>query len=154
MKPYIRNLLDFAEEAGVKVHKVSHKQFNENQNIQHAPFASHIGIIWNTKELFYVSDAQWPAMVHELGHLIATKDFPVHGKCNEFDFFGWEIALVREIGAPIDAWLKDNEEYGVEGSQTIKDLSVLQFHKVCVERLERALELGILNEACYPLAVR
>lgn len=117
-----------------------------------APFDNYLGINWDKKIVYYVDDVQWPAIIHELGHLLATKKRP--WECVEFDFFGWELAVVSEIGGSIDRWLESNHEYGVGDYEELGSLGTMRLFATLNERLVNAQKLGIIDEDGYPVSVR
>lgn len=88
-----------------------------------APFTEDlIGILW-PKEIIYSGAVHWASIIHEMGHAFATDELPPHSK--EWNFFGWEYAVVKLIKAPIKEWLKENKYYAIEknGIRNLGDLS-------------------------------
>lgn len=74
-------LVQFARAKGVRVRRVTEGTFDklrDAQELEEAPFAPDVGINWQAKQLFYVRTDQWPEMIHELGHLIASSVPPKH----------------------------------------------------------------------------
>jgi hypothetical protein len=154
-KPGMKELVRFAQLKGVKAYKVRQSKFIElerDERLQEAPFTSFIGINWTTKELFYTRENQWVEGIHELGHLIASSKKPRDSK--EWDFFGWEIALVHHLGLPLELWIAGNQDYGVDDGHELGGLTSIQLHRMLAERLEAAVAGGLVHAGGMPLAIR
>lgn len=120
---------------------------------QRSPFSRDCGIDWESKTLFMVDCLTHPgALLHELGHLLASKEW--HD--DEYSFFGWEYAVARELGL-VTVWKASLTGYGVvyeNGDLEFDDLTNNQQQEVLNERLERAMELGLLSPKGKPLCLR
>lgn len=148
-------LLRFAKLHGVKAHKVDEENFRRALKIGkvvEAPFTSYLGIDWKGKGLYYTRDDQWVEMVHELGHLLASSVEP--RKSTEWDFFGWEVAVIHHLGLSLDRWLAGNRDYGVDGGHELGGLTSIQLHKMLAERMDRAVACGLVDPEGVPLAIR
>jgi len=153
----LESVLSFACNRGVKARLVSDREFASlvrRCNLEEAPFsASPLGIVWKTKRLYYTKDALWPEVIHELGHLLASKVPP--RSSSEYEFFGWELALVHRIGASLDHWLANNRLYGVNDGRELGALSPIELHTMLAERLTAVKVAGLLDTADgHPLAIR
>jgi len=150
-------LLSFARNRGVTARLVSDKEFAalvRRCNLEEAPFASScLGIVWKTKRLYYTRDALWPEVIHELGHLLASRMPP--RSSSEYEFFGWELALVHHLGASVDRWLASNKHYGVNNEKELGALSPLELHTMLAERLMTAKGAGLIDTSDgHPLVIR
>jgi hypothetical protein len=77
-----------------------------------APFSSYrLGVRWTAKEIICTRPYIWTEIVHEMGHVFACNDPPQ--RSHEYDFFGWEYALVRRIGGSVSDWVANNKDYGI-----------------------------------------
>jgi hypothetical protein len=171
---YMSELTAFANAHGVKSYSLTLEKLRNREDIQCAPFTSNLGIRWYERELYYTSDKQWPEAIHELGHLMMCQkdpNEPIYGdvdlieepddpsvtlspKEDEFDFFGWELAVVHYIEAPISRWLESNHNYGVTDGDELSDLSPLRLHRLLAERLEFATAKGYIDLDGVPLCAR
>lgn len=143
----------FATAHGCKLAKVSPATFRRLNGIglSVAPFTTDLGIQWSHKELYYVRYDQWAEIIHELGHLLATTATPM--KAKEYEFFGWELALVKYIGGSFDHWLETNNEYSVNEGDDLGRLNPVELYKLLAERLEVAQTAGLLING-IPQAIR
>lgn len=98
-------------------------------------------------------------IIHEMGHVFATKHRPESQACNEPDFLGWEIALARSVGA-FDAWSEDNASYTINHEDGYFEWGDLCIAPSAVERrivagyIKRSRNLGLVSTRNRPLAIR
>lgn len=157
-------LQDWAAPHGARLVKMPKEAFpaleaKAPQGYQDAPFTNLLGQNWAEKELFYHDPCQWPEAIHELGHMLACTDPP--RRSDEWQFFGWEIAMVHHIGAPLDHWIASNQDYAV-GKEAppgcshleVGSLNPVELHHMMAERLQCALTLGLLTDEGTPRAIR
>lgn len=124
-----------------------------------APFVSElIGILWSKKDIYYLDDdlERLPisALIHEMGHVFASTQTP--DDAQEFDFFGWELAMADHIGLPRPLWIKENQYYVVTASPSsdcLGDLPPAEMEALFKERLDLATANGLLREG-VPVAIR
>lgn len=123
--------------------------------LHEAPFTAAHGLHWNRKIVYAVQGHEKVgAILHEMGHVFATSYHPDHPQCREFDFFGWELTLARQIGAA-RAWSQHNQNYcvtdcGAEwGTRTSR-----QKQRIIADRLSCAHKIGILDNSGVPRSVR
>lgn len=111
-----------------------------------APFSSHdLGVKWTNKEVVYCGDVQWTEIVHEMGHVFASKNNP--DRSSEFDFFGWEHALCLELGLPVQEWIDGNKDYVVGKTfEEFGSMTHLEKVKTMQERTCAATKLGLIDE--------
>jgi hypothetical protein len=105
-----------------------------------APFTSHdVGVNFRTKTLYYSEEEppDWTDIVHEMGHIFATKHGPTSSRCLEPQWIGWEYALVKRIRAPIDVWYESVGDYSDDWDCDC-----------CNTRGYRYIELGDLSPKC------
>ena len=119
--------------------------------LQWAPFTSGLAINW--ARLIIVADPEtpWPHILHEAGHLMATRDHP--RECKEFEFLAWEYMAARKLRLPMAQWWEGNHDYGVEG-QDLGDLPIGQRRKLMRELLAVAKKRSLLDEHGSPLMLR
>ena len=143
---YERALFRLIKQWGGKVHayKTSEEyEAHKNQKFSAAPFTTNdIGTNFRAKALFYSEEnpPTWGDIVHEMGHLFATKYGPNNAKCVEPHWVGWEYALVKKIRAPVKQWYEEMGAY-------------TDAHKCedCNPRRYRTIELGEMSAKCLTL---
>lgn len=99
-------------------------------------------------------------IIHEMGHVFASKVAP--DECNEYDFFGWEIAMVKHIGLPLKDWIYEQSNYAVSEDPLdeksfaveLRDLSGRTLDLLILERLHTAQKNGLISEHDEPLCIR
>lgn len=124
-----------------------------------APFIDWHGFHYASAIIYVVHGIESPgAIIHEMGHLFAD-DFLHSG--NEFDFFGWEVAVARYAGC-YEEWDKQNAGYAVRMPEdALNDypsvdwgmLSPGDKQRVEINRTERAKQLGLITADAMPLAI-
>lgn len=77
--------------------------------------------------------------IHELGHLVTTKDVT----SPEIEFLGWEFAVAVKYGL-VDEWLHSMRDYAVEFNKDFGDLSPDEQSELIEERYYRAIGLGYI----------
>lgn len=116
------------------------------------PFSDKLAIDWPGKRVLYQRGAKVGDMIHELGHVFASKLEPK--KAREMDFFGWEFALAKEVGV-VKEWVlaskgycinSDGEEFGMLSRDDQSDL--------IEEFVTRGRSSGLLDRDCRPKSVR
>lgn len=114
-----------------------------------APFGSaEFGTLWRQKRIYYTSKTAWPDLVHEMGHVFASRRNP--NACNEYDFLGWEYAVARFIGALTSDWRAGMADYQLMDDETgrgddIGSLSRRDFRRLMLDRLTVARRKGLLD---------
>jgi len=118
-----------------------------------APFISAHAIDWTARIIYVVKGrADVPAILHEMGHVFASRRSPWHSK--EFSFFGWEYLLAKELGIT-RAWAKSNQGYSVGDDGTLyADLTPQQRKRVVQTQILKGIKLGIISKGHVPLTVR
>lgn len=133
--------------------------FQRHNNYEAAPFSEHAGIDWNRKCLAISKDVLFETVVHELGHLVASKREPRSSE--DFDFLGWEFAVYRKC-APvlgisglelIRAW-QEVSEYAVGENKYASNLTNRELYELVRERFLVAREGGLLGPNLEPLSLR
>lgn len=144
-----------------------------------APFTLkyNLGILWNRHEILYAPPLNWTAIIHEMGHVFASKEDP--NNADEWSFFGWEMALVRFLSLNLDQWIQDNKDYVVEiheppfrypwpsdggpiiatGTpspqfQDFGKLTASQHSKIMTEAIEESTRAGLIDSSGRPIAIR
>lgn len=137
-----------------------------------SPFTSYdLGIIWTEKKVVYTEKARlsgkmmWGHILHEMGHVFASTEEPDRG--NEFDFFGWEYAVVHHLQLDEVNWDKAQQDYCIEYSPGCSGVYYMDYGQICrpgapavhrtlflAERLQEARKLGLLNDDFTPKAIR
>jgi hypothetical protein len=122
-----------------------------------APFNAGLGCLWKRRVIVWdpwfirtVADAA--EVIHELGHVFASRSPPNDKLTNETNFLGWEYALARKLKC-VKAWLAGMRDYGVAGLPTttglgkgffeLGDLTSPQLRELMCERLALAEKLGL-----------
>ena len=141
-----------------------------------APFSDFHGVHWEDKRIYTVKSFEsTSALIHEMGHVFASPRSPAFDpeaddKFEEYDFFGWEIAVARIVGC-LPSWSRDNKDYqvSVQGSPHPHDelqragnpglagwgcLSRWYRKKVIRERLAHAQSIGLVTPALHPVSIR
>jgi hypothetical protein len=112
-----------------------------------APFCDdNLGINWKNKIIYFEGKENIPNMIHEAGHLFASKDNP--NESDEWSFFGWEYKLAQELKI-IDEWDAANFGYQVDleestGSVPWSSLTQAERAKVIGNRLVEAKKIGLI----------
>lgn len=167
MKPStgIRKLSQLAHSWGGSLLNVSKEEmsqfvkFSRRLGFYEAPFvAGKLGSFPAKKVVVYTDEdwCEWPNLIHEMGHVFASKkDIPFQ---DEYEFFGWEYAVVRLIGCPVDHWRECNADYviSVDGtiSHEVGSLSDAEWEDFLEKRLIAAKSYGIVNRAGLPVSMR
>lgn len=124
--------------------------------LQEAPFTDAHGLNWQRKIVYAVRGREEVgAIIHEMGHVFADRYPPDDQKCQEWDWFGWEVALARKIGA-VRVWSRHNSDYSTreDGSAPWKSLAQKQRRHVIADRLAIARKLGVIDASGAPLSLR
>jgi len=82
-----------------------------NMDFYEAPFTKGLGVDWKNKIIFYTGEVKWSYIIHEMGHVFASNKTP--DMSEEWDFFGWEIAVARFIKARMREWRTNQADYNV-----------------------------------------
>jgi len=109
---------------------------------------------WGKKIVYTVGGRESiGGIIHEMGHVFADRYPPDSSKCREWKWFGWEMAVAREIGA-WQTWSRYNATYGVGRDTDWADLSTKGRQAVIAERLRYATKIGIVTPAGEPRSIR
>jgi hypothetical protein len=167
MFPEIVALTELCERWGGKLRLLSTEDFDKifpkpgdvewpawKRGLYHAPFAENIGINWKRKIVYGpLSQSFWPVLIHEAGHVFGSKVNPK--RSDDYSFFGWEIAVIKHIGADLSQWEYSNREYAVGKRDTMLGMcSRYEKERVYSERLAHAKKIGIVNAKLEPISVR
>ena len=156
----IQRLSDQARAWGGKITIVSEGDFWSVVKQPGWTFPPEVGhaLHYQTKEILVMrSDMNAGIIVHEMGHAFADLSLP-HAS-NEWNWLGWEICLARNMDCYRN-WSTSTREYIVEwtiGSKSWpawKDLPSRQKQRVAEDRIQRALELGLITASREPIAIR
>jgi hypothetical protein len=112
------------------------------------PFAS-ATIHYKTRRVLISDDAPVAALIHELGHVLASPYPPDDERCTEPPFLGWEARLAMEAGC-FQEWLDGMQDYGIEfeGSYVdIGDLTPDEQLRMIGNVLCRAARGGLIDAA-------
>lgn len=107
-----------------------------------APFTSNLGILWREKIIVYTGAHAWSAILHEMGHVFASRKDPTHSE--EYDFLGWEYAIARSVG-PLSEWWAGNEDYGTSDGETFGSLSPAKKRALIRDRVAHSRAIGLLD---------
>jgi len=112
-----------------------------------------LGVHWPTRRIIYRGEVLWAEVIHEMGHTFATENDP--DSTDEWEWFGWEYALVQLIGGNVEEWVKHNKDYQISehGGDLFGDLRPRTREKVLAERVAHGKEIGIIDARGRPRAV-
>lgn len=159
LTPEVKKLQVLARSWGGDIRTISDEDFDaltEEGGFYEAPFAGYkLGVDWPKRHVLSVRAPRWPDVIHELGHLFATKDDPI--KADEYGFFGWEYRLAVFIGGNLRTWARNNHHYVVFysgfGDHPFGGLAPEERKIVIQERVQAAQALGIVTAEGIPLAL-
>ena len=121
-----------------------------------APFTSAHGLNWDRKIVYVVRGREEVgSIIHEMGHVFATQVGPEDRQCREWDFFGWEYAIARQIGAT-RTWSRHNGNYntGEGGGDEWAVLSTRRRRRLLADRIGHAKKIGAIDADGLPRSVR
>lgn len=125
--------------------------------LSEAPFTSGHGIWWSRKIIYAVHGlAGVGPIIHEMGHVFAAVHPPNHEceACVEWNWFGWEGAVARKIGA-FRTWSRQNTDYVIEeNGDSWGKLLPARRRTIVLNCLKIAQKLGTLDENGNPRNVR
>lgn len=161
MHPVIKSLARHARRWGGRIVEYSDAEY---RRVKHqfgwseAPFhPGNLGVNWPGKVIGIAAGAiDWPAVIHEMGHVFASRLKP--DRSAEWEFLGWEIVLARQYDLPF--YRRCNHDYGIEWSwngnhyPTIGDLSDSAWAAFCEEHIALAKGDGLINRHGKPVAIR
>lgn len=157
----LQRLRKLAKRWGGNILRVTAQQYVDyDDRFSFAPFSSNmLGVIWDEKLVCYSGRVSWIEVVHEMGHVFASKLPPNTKGIDEGDFFGWEYRIVETIGASVGEWMVSNRDYGVgdfDGGRydEFGGLSTRRqwdFINMCIEK---GIKAGNLDAEERPLSVR
>lgn len=119
-------------------------------------------IHWEKKIIYAVRGTSHIGFViHEAGHVFADRRHPDDNKCDEWAWFGWEIAVARRVGA-WHAWSRQCGNYhmgnglanGIGKDKDWYDLSAAERRAIVIDRLAHAKKIGLVTERGAPRSVR
>lgn len=70
-----------------------------------------LGIFHSEKSIIHNGSVHWAVLIHEMGHVFAAENDPAQKRVEEYDFLGWECALVRQVKASMKEWKEHNDDY-------------------------------------------
>jgi hypothetical protein len=123
--------------------------------LHESPFTSAHGLHWRRKVVYAVCGREEVgSIIHEMGHVFADARHPEHQECREWSWFGWEIALARQIGAG-RTWSRQNGRYvTTDEGREWGVLSSRQRRAVVADRLVHARKIGVLATTGAPRSIR
>ena len=156
---HLRALSRVCRQLGGRLAVVSQPEFDDvfDPRVDHtcggeerseAPFTDAHGLWWRKKIIYAVRGREnVNGIIHEMGHVFASAHHPdcSCGKCHEWNWFGWEIALARQIDA-VPTWSYHNAEYIIDDrGHTWGKLSPEKRRRVVADRLARARSVGCVG---------
>ena len=137
----------------------SMKKSKELREYYESPFSDSysLGILLEEFKVLYVPGrVHWSDIIHEMGHIFATKMPPY--RVDEWGFFGWEYAVAIHVGGELSEWLRNNGDYAVGvvggGYLELGGLTSDQRDAMLIERWDFAVQEGLIDSQGRPLAVR
>jgi hypothetical protein len=160
----IKKLQRFARRLGGDVVVITWDQLREmdtkpqsDEEFSGSPFSISHGISWNKRIVYVAPDSgEDPreiigGIIHELGHVLASKDPP--NKAMEFEFFFWEYRVAERLGLQ-EAWEYSTHNYGVDGDGSEwGPLKPEERKKVLVEAKKDAMKAGVIRRG-LPVSIR
>src|SRR5262249_22242053 len=113
-----------------------------------SPFTCAHGLHWRKKIIYAVRGREEVgSIIHEMGHVFAAQHHPERscGECHEWNWFGWEIAIARQVDAG-RTWSRQNHNYqtGEGGGRRWGRLSAASRRHVITKRLTHAKKIGVV----------
>lgn len=150
-KPLLARFINKFSVFGGTLKLISPKEYTANyadkstcSDFYHCPLSSYLGIDWIKVQLVGVrSNLNVGAVIHEMGHLFASNTNPSDTD-TEFDFFGWEIALARELRC-YSLWSTDSANYIIDDGVYWGRASIAVQREVAAEQLTKAKQRGLVN---------
>jgi hypothetical protein len=127
-----------------------------HEELSEAPFGYGHGLHWRKKIVYALrGHERVGVIIHEMGHVFAAQHHPecFCRACHEWNWFGWEIALARQIGA-VRAWSRHNANYSTGNGNHWAGLSPVERRAVVAKRLRRARKIGVVDAGGTPRSVR
>lgn len=171
-RDHLRALVRLCAEFGGKLAIVSQDEFDDlfdrpadkearrrwgAEDLSAAPFTSAHGQWWRKKIVYVVKGREEVgSIIHEMGHVFAAEHHPDHdcNSCHEWNWFGWEIAIARHIGAA-RTWSRHNANYRIdEASHQWGKIPPDRRRSVAIDRLAHARKIGVLGQDDLPRSVR
>jgi hypothetical protein len=118
-----------------------------------APFCANIGVYWAKKVIAHKKVGFSTAgLVHEMGHVFASKTPPNNKHTDEVDFLGWEVTLAARLGIRA-AWVREMSSYGIHYDNEdgpdqfaqLGDLTRKERANVLARAVTKAQQLGSLG---------
>ena len=161
---HLRDLARLCRQLGGRLAIISQRSYDDlfydrkgvDGELHVSPFTNNHGLHWNHKIIYAVHGREEVgSIIHEMGHVFADAHHPEHRACREWSWFGWEIAIARQIGAS-RTWSRQNGNYatGEDGGGDWGKISVKQRRVVVAERLTYARKIGVLATDGTPRSVR
>lgn len=90
------------------------RMLDEDQSdINQAPFDPNYSVDWCKGIIYAVKESLTISpLLHEMGHVFASKFPPFHEECNELTWFGWEYAFAKRLKL-VSEWITENYHYGL-----------------------------------------
>jgi hypothetical protein len=110
-KQIIFKLKEIAQGWGGNIIKLTKNRFDDYWNITSAPFSCYLGINYEARKIYYVGTPHPCDIIHEMGHIFASKKPPE--EAYEWDFFGWEYLLARKVGLSLNRFIESNLLYNL-----------------------------------------
>lgn len=135
------------------------RQFDgSNADLSSSPFTEAHGIWWRRKIVYAVRGREEVgSIIHEMGHVFAADHHPDHdcAECREWNWFGWEIAVARQIGAGRQ-FSRSNATYktGEDGGSAWGKITPEQRRAVVSDRLAHAKKIGVVTTDGSPWSLR
>jgi hypothetical protein len=112
------------------------------------------GLEWRKKIIYVVRGrVSVGHVIHEMGHVFADRHPPDNSKCCEWNWFGWEMAVARQIGAWA-TWSRHNADYYIGKGDQWGGLSARRRQTVIANRIRRAKKIGIITTSEEPRSIR
>jgi len=167
-RDHLRALGRVCRQLGGKLAIISQRAFDDLfyrdqkdwEGLTTAPFTDAHGLHWRKKVIYAVRGREEVgSIIHEMGHVFCSQH---HAECycnkcpHEWDWFGWEIAVARRIGAS-RTWSRHNKNYQIDDAPIFsqwESLSSKRRREVVTDRLAYAKKIGVLTPTDVPRSIR
>ncbi len=126
------------------------------EDLSVSPFTLGHGLWWRKKIVYAVrGHEEVGSIIHEMGHVFAEEHHPDHHQCCEWNWFGWEVSLARQIGA-FRTWSRQNSNYLTSegGASEWGMLTAKRRRALIADRLVHARKIGVLDASGAPRCIR
>lgn len=86
-------------------------------DVSTAPFDSYYAINWHERRVLIdpvvAGRVSIPSVIHEMGHVFASRRSPNNLRCDETSWLGWEYLIAKRVGCIMADWHGWHDGYGL-----------------------------------------